>query len=209
MSRAARIALVVVGAALVAVVGAIVWISTQGVGAEAAPIPGPGEGRTVVADPSVELPYLVEVPGGPDGCPGGTFRSPAEPLRAPQDGYAAVMLPSSEGAAVIVACIGALEESGSVEEFVADILSGKAGDEAVASGVLERDTLPTPLLVERLSSPHGDDIVLTSRVGLSLLADHYVERDGWVHAIGYLRREATGDVDRPVVDAILASWQWR
>lgn len=209
MSKAARIALAVVGVALAGVVGTFVWLTVGGDAPEMAQIPPASGARVVVADPSIELPYVIEVPTGAEGCPGGTFRSPAEPLRAPQDGYVAVMLPPRGDVALVVACIGTVEENGTVEELVTDILSGERGDEAVASGLYERDALPTPLTVERLRSPHGDDVVLTSRVGPSLLTDHYVERDGWVHAIGYLRPEGSGDVDRAVVDAILASWEWR
>ena len=202
MSRAARIALVVVGVALVAVVGAIVWLTTQEDAPEAAPIPGPGAGRTVVADPSIELPYLVEVPGNDDGCPAGAFSSPVEPLTV-SDGYASLMLPRGDDAALLVTCIGEVADVGAPEEFVAQSWSGEGYDDPAEAAMWER------LSIERIDSPFGDSLALTSRIGVRLLTDHFVERDGWIYAIGYLRGEADSDVDRAVVDAVLASWQWR
>lgn len=202
MSRAARIALVVVGTALVAVVGAVVWVSTQVRGPGSAPVPGAGEARTVVADPSIELPYLVEVPGTADGCPAAAFRSPAEPITV-TDGYAGVMLPRSDDAALLVTCMGDVDERGAVEELVAGFWSGEGFDDPAEAEAWER------LSIERIASPFGDAIAVTSRIGGKLLTDHYVERDGWVYGVGYLRAESDGDADRAVVDAILASWEWR
>ena len=204
--RAARVALAVVTVALVAAVGVIVWLTMRGNQAQAAPIPGPGEARAVVADPSIELPYLVEVPGTADGCPAAAFASPVEPLTV-TDGYAGVMLPRGNGAALLATCIGAVDDMGTVEDVVADVWSGEGledlQEDLVADMEWER------LSIERITSPFGDALAVTSRLGTKLLTDHYVERDGWVYAVGYLRAEADADVDRGVVDAILASWQWR
>lgn len=212
MTRAQRIAFAVVGVALAVVAGVIVWLTLRGDQPEAAPIPPAGAARVVVADAAIELPYVVEVPGTADGCPAATFRSPAEPVVTPSDGYAGVMLPGGDGAALTVACIGAVDEVGTPEEVVAGLWSGETRAEVaaeMAEAGFPDEAWPEPLAIERLTSPHGADILLTSRTGRYVLTDHYVERDGWVHGVGYLRPEGDGDVDRAVVDAILASWEWR
>lgn len=203
MSRGARLTLPVVLVALVLVVCAIVWVTMrQEQAAAAAPIPGRDQARVVVADPSIELPYLVEVPGTADGCPAASFRSPAEP-NVVSDGFASLMLPRSDAAAVLVTCMGEVDERGTPEEFVEGFWSGEAFDDDADAAAWER------LSIERVASPFGDALALTSRIGGRLLTDHYVERDGWVYAVGYLRDESEGEADRAVVDAILASWEWR
>lgn len=203
MSRGARLTLPVVLVALVLVVCAIVWVTMrQEQAAAAVPIPGPDEARVVVADPSVELPYLVEVPGTADGCPAAAFHSPAEPLTVDAGG-AGIMLPGGDDGAVLTACIGAVDDLGSVDEHVAALWTGEAFDEAGEEDLWERRS------IERVVSALGDSLALTSSIGHRVLTDHYVERDGWVYAVGYLRSDASGDADRAVVDAILASWEWR
>lgn len=199
VSRHARIALAIVGAALVVVVGVVVWMARTDQPA-GAPIPEPAEARSVVADPSIDLPNLVEVPGNADGCPAAAFSSPEGPTSV-SDGYAAVMLPRGDDAALMTACIGAVDDVGSVDEFVPKLWAGDGPGGDAAGG--------EALSIERVISPFGAALAVTSRIGTSLLTDHYVERDGWVYAVGYLRAEADGDVDRPVVDAVLASWEWR
>lgn len=200
MTRAQRIAFAVVGVALAGVVGVIVWLTLRGDQPEAAPIPPAGEARVVVADPSIELRYLVEVPQGAGGCPAATFRSQAEPEMPPVDGSTAVRLPG-EGA-FMVACIGDVDDVGTPEELVADLWAGDA-DGTADGASWER------VSVERVSSAHGDALALTSRIGGKVLTDHYVVRDGWVHAVGYLRRDGSGDADRALFDAMLASWEWQ
>jgi hypothetical protein len=112
------------------------------------------------------------------------------------------MLPGDDGAALLAACIGDVDDVGTPERVVDDLWSGKAAEEGAEAAEWER------LTVERSTSPYGDALALTSRLGTRVLTDHYVERDGWLYAVGYLRYEGV-DVDRPGVDAILASWQWR
>lgn len=202
MSKAARTAVVILTVALGVGIGVIVWMTMLMDQPEAAPIPGAGDARAVVADPSIGLPYLVEVPGTAAGCPGAAFRSPADPVGTPTDGNAGVMLPGADGAALIAACIGDVDDVGTPEQVVADLWSGKAAEESPEAAEWER------LSVERSTSSYGDALALTSRLGTQVLTDHYVERDGWLYAVGYLRHEGS-DVDRLVVDAILASWEWR
>ena len=201
MSRTERIALVALGAVLVAA-GVVLWWTTRPDEPAGAPIPGAGEARVVVADPSIDLPYLVEVPRTADGCPAAAFRSPAEPLSV-AEGNAGIMLPGGHDGAVLTACIGAVADVGALDRFVADVWSGEGLEDVAEADVWER------LWIERIDSPLGDALAVTSRVGARLLTDHYVERDGWIYAVGYLRPEASGDADRAVVDGILASWQWR
>lgn len=201
MSRTQRRVLAVVVGAFAIVVGVIIWMTMRVADASAVPIPGRGEARTVLADPSIELPYVVEAPGTAQGCPSAAFRSPVEPLTV-SEGSSALMLPRGDGAALLTACIGAVDDMGSLDDTVADVWLGVGMDEATAEA-WER------LSIERVVSPLGDALAVTTRVGVNLLTDHYVERDGWIYAVGYLRPEAGGDADRAVVDAILASWQWR
>lgn len=203
MSRGARLALPVVLVALALVVCAIVWVTMrQEQAAAAVPIPGPDQARVVVADPSIALPYPVEVPGTADGCPAAAFRSPAEPSSV-SDGFASIMLPGGGDGAVLAACIGAVDDLGPLEDHVASLWTGEAYDQEGEEDPWER------LSIERVVSPLGDSLALTSRIGVRVLTDHYVERDGWIYAVGYLRPTASADADRAVVDAILASWEWR
>lgn len=203
MSRGARLTLPVVLVALVLVVCAIVWVTMrQEQAAAAVPIPGPDQARVVVADPSIDLPYLVEVPGTADGCPAAAFRSPVEPAVL-SDGYASLMLPGGHDGALLTVCIAAVDDVGPVGEHVAAIWTGEVFEESGEADLWER------LSIERIVSPLGDSLALTSRIGVRVLTDHYVERDGWIYAVGYLRPAESADADRAVVDAILASWEWR
>lgn len=199
MSSAQRTTLALALAALVAVLGAIGWRWWQERAAEER-LPDLSTARVIEPDPDSALPYLVEVPGTADGCPAAAFRSSVEPTVGPSEGYVALTPPGADGMAVIATCLGAVTELGTPEELVAELWSG-AADEESAEAAWER------LSVERVTSPFGAALALTSRLGTRVLTDHYVERDGWVYAVGYLRVEGT-DADRPLVDAILASWLW-
>ena len=205
MSTAARVLTVTLVVALAGIVGLGVWLMRAGSEGGAGGLPLADAERTLVADPEIALPEVVDVPAT-GTCPAFTFRAPVPTTTGPgADGYVTFALPGDDGSAVLVVCNGAVDEVGTPEEVVADLWSGEtdvAGADADAD-VWER------LFAERVTSSYGDAIALTSRFGSQLLTDHYVERDGGLHIVGYLRPEASGDRHRAVVDAMLASWQWR
>lgn len=204
MSRAARVALGACVVALAAVAVAIVLVTRDGGGD--APVPGiDGPPRHVAVDPGVALPHVVEVSRSDVGCPGHAFRAPAEPMLPPSaDGAVTIRLP--DDAAMLTVCLGAVAELGTPEELVAELWRGSPD---LPGSDLLGDAAPDPLTVARLSSAHGDAVVLTSRVGRWLVTDHYVARDGMVHVVGYLRQEALGDAHLPQVESLLATWEWR
>lgn len=41
-----------------------------------------------------------------------------------------------------------------------------------------------------------------------LVSDYYAARDGYLHVVGYLRPESSGDVYLSTVESVLATWSW-
>jgi hypothetical protein len=123
--------------------------------------------------------------------------TPAESRYPPssqgEDGRSEAAIPLGSEAHLIVVCTGRFAEFG----FGLDV----EPEELEASGV-ER------LGVVDVRSAHGEGPAITSRIGRMLLTDYFVERDGWVHVVGYLRPEEVGDTYLPVVETMLASWSW-
>lgn len=212
MHRAANVAIAVVLVAIAGVVGGGVWLLRERrADSAAASLPVADTVRTVEVDPAdvAGLPVAVEVPAGEGECPPHAFRAPGEPLAAVDGGR--TFLLGDDGSAILTVCLGSVAELGTPEELVADIWAGTfpVEDAVAAEMMAELESATERLYVERVASPYGEAIALTTRIGPSLVTDHYVERDGWVHAVGYLRRDGSGDPDRALVDAVLASWQWR
>ncbi|KGM09134.1 hypothetical protein N868_04395 [Cellulomonas carbonis T26] len=157
---------------------------------------GTPRGEHVVAPSSVALPYRVDVPDVADaGCPPHAFDVPAPSSVATVGtgaGASEATVPLGDGAHLLAVCLGRVADVGTVDEIAA----APASEGTTLVGTLD------------VTSPHGDGVRRTTRIGDQLLSDHLVERDGWVHVVGYLRRADQGDRHQGVVDAVLSSWSW-
>lgn len=190
MSRKLPVILMsLLGVAVLAMVGVGFWLSR----------PEPRETEVLTLDPAISLDHPIEVPAdGADGCPGYSFASPAPAtmqLISGVDGSrseAAITI-GTEAFALSV-CLGRVSELGTP-------------DEAIEAALGEGDREQVGPLVH-VSSAYGDATALTTRIGRMLLTDFYVEQDGWLHAVGYLRPEEVCDTYLPTVEAVLASWAW-
>jgi hypothetical protein len=185
---------VVLLVAAASVVGMAVWVARPDSAAGAWEPTGPV--REITADPGVVLDQVLAVPADPGGCPGFTVPAPAASRYPPsrgEDGGSEAAIPLGSEAHVMVVCMGRSAEVG----FPPD-----ADPEEFEASGLEL------LRIEAVRSAHGEGPAITSRIGRMLLTDYYVERDGWVHAVGYLRPEEVGDTYLPVVETMLASWSW-
>src|SRR5665647_3043680 len=121
---------------------------------------------------------------GADGCPGYSFASPASSgteMISGADGSRseATITIAAEEAFALSVCLGRVSELGTP-------------DEAIEGALGEGDREQVGPLVD-VSSAYGDATALTTRIGRMLLTDFYVEQDGWLHAVGYLRPEEVGD----------------
>ncbi|GGB96029.1 hypothetical protein [Cellulomonas carbonis] len=182
-----------IGSRGVAVVGAVVVaLGLGGCGTT----DGTPRGEHVVAPSSVALPYRVDVPDVADaGCPPHAFDVPAPSSVATVGtgaGASEATVPLGDGAHLLAVCLGRVADVGTVDEIAA----APASEGTTLVGTLD------------VTSPHGDGVRRTTRIGDQLLSDHLVERDGWVHVVGYLRRADQGDRHQGVVDAVLSSWSW-
>jgi len=191
MSRKLPVILMsLLGVAVLAMVGVGFWLSR----------PEPRETKVLTLDPAISLDDLIEVPAdGADGCPGYSFASPASSgteMISGADGSRseAIITIAAEEAFALSVCLGPVSELGTP-------------DEAIEAALSEGDREQVGPLVD-VSSAYGDATALTTRVGRMLLTDFYVEQDGWLHAVGYLRPEEVGDTYLPTVEAVLASWAW-
>lgn len=204
MSAAARIVLAALVAALVGLGGAYWWVSR--------PTPEPelvGQVRVLTADPDVELPYLLEIPTDPNGCPGYTVPAPGEsryePAVGEDGGRSDAAIDLGGGSAILIVCSGPVSEVGTADEAVAFAIDGDYGDEYPSLPDVDLEQVGA---VDEIRSAHGDGPALTSRIGRTLITDFYVEHDGYLHIVGYMRPEAVGDAHLPTVEAMLASWSW-
>jgi hypothetical protein len=209
MSAAARIVLAVLLVALVGLGGAYWWVTR--------PTPEEvlvGETRVLIVDPTVELPYLLEIPTAANGCPGYTVPAPGEsiydPIVGPDEFRSEWAITLDGDAAILAVCFGPVSELGELDDFVGEVLDsvGEHLDEDSEDPVVAALVREQVGAVDEIRSPHGDGPAVTTKVGSSVLTDFYVEHDGFIHGVGYLRPESTGDLYLPTVEAMLASWSW-
>lgn len=197
-SAAQRIAMALVLALLLGVGSVIAWLHWQD---------RHGASATTIASPAVTqaLSEVVTVPE--DGaCPGFSFASPAPSRFAPQPASAdgsrslATVPLDDDGSAFLVVCLGSVQDRGSPHEAA----------EAAAAG-MPTGLTTEPARVER-RDPFGDMVRLDTAFGSGKrLSDWYVERQGALFVVGYLRSVDGADVVREsdvVVEQMLASWRW-
>lgn len=197
-SVAQRIAMVLVLALLLGVGGVIAWLHWQD---------RYGASATTIARPDVTqaLSEVVTVPdAGP--CSAFSFASPVPSQLAPQPAAAdgsrslATVPLDDDGSAFLVVCLGTVQDRGSPQEAA----------EAAAAG-MPAGLTPEPARVER-RDPFGDMVRLDTAFGSGRrLSDWYVERQGTLFVVGYLRSVDGADAVREsdvVVEQMLASWRW-
>jgi len=209
VSVPARIVLAVLLVALVGLGGAYWWVTRS--------TPQPelvGEVRVLTVDPAIELPYLLEIPTDPNGCPGYTVPAPGEPRYAPAvaaDGSRSDWAMSLEdGVALLGVCFGPVSEVGDLDDVIDELLDsvGEPLVEDSEDSVLADVVREQVGAVDEIRSAHGDGPAVTTTIGSMVVTDFYVEHDGFIHAVGYLRPESVGDLYLPTVEAMLASWSW-
>lgn len=205
MSVPARIVATVLVVALAGVGGAYWWVTRE------VPVDVPvGETRVLTVDPTIALPVLLEIPTDANGCPGYTVPAPAEPMFEPVIGEGGTRsdftVRLGATTAILSVCNGPVSENGTADEAVEYVVSGKVPEEYDDLGVdVERQVVGG---VDQVISARGDGPALTTRFGQMLVTDFYVEHDGYLHIVGYLRPESVGDTYLPTVEAMLASWSW-
>jgi hypothetical protein len=201
MSVPARIVLVVLLVALVGMGGAYWWVTR--------PTPEPelvGEVRVLTVDPDVELPVLLEIPTDPNGCPGYTVSAPGEsmftPTVGPDGSRSDWTINLGGGVALLSVCFGPVSEVGDLDDFLDRRSIEKDLYEELLGAVEQVGA------IDEIRSAHGDGPARTTRFGEVLVTDFFVEHDGFIHGVGYMRPESVGDAYLPIVEAMLASWSW-
>ncbi len=153
------------------------------------PLPAP----TVALGPAtVELPVRVESTEG--RCPAYAFSAPDESVTggpADANGFAL-----GEHGSVHLTCIGASSQYG-----------GLAGLSRLATEGDDTFAVAAPLAVE---TPLGTVLKIDQRMSHQDLTEWWVERNGYILGIGYLRGIDEADAhDIATVESVLASWEWR
>ena len=181
---------VVIGAALVAVLGGVAVAGWQLGRPDDAPLAVEVLGPASVA--------LSETYTGPAGvCPGYTADVPV-PMRWHQADGATTML-GDDG--LLLTCFGTVEEVGNLDDLVADRrahgIRGETSDDA------SHPLVGAPV---RVVSPFGDSVRFEYVIGLRTITEWVVERDGTIFAVGYLHDGSASRLAE--VQAVMAGWRW-
>ena len=174
------------GAGVIAVAGAavVLWPRSE---AEATPVPLPVV--TVQADPAVELPYTLT---STSNCPAFSFRSPVESRTSEM-----TVLQSGEAKVSFnVVCVPT-DSFDSLDQLLAWKMAHRDDSHLVGQPVDEVG--PSARFVRtELDMGHGGHVT-----------EWFAEREGKFVIAGYLHKDSDLEFAEPLVEAMVASWEWR
>ncbi|GGC09835.1 hypothetical protein [Cellulomonas carbonis] len=148
---------------------------------------------TVTLEPTaIEPAHAVRVAAS-GGCPGYGLTAPV----TPRTSEGSTDLELDDESWVTVRCLGPLEQAGTALEAASPWPDAEEAPAGTRTGPV--------LVVSAYGEAFQADTHFTSNG--ARLTEWFVERDGYLVAVGYLRHE--GAVDRTAtVEAVLASWEW-
>lgn len=151
---------------------------------------------TLERDASVELPHRIDHPVSANGCPAYTVDAPVAPRATVTEQDTTFIVDDDPMLAILLVCMGTVDEIGHVGETVGAVPAEDVGATRFA----------TPVWVQ---SPFGKALHVQSRFETTgtMLSEWFVERDGYVYAVGHLHPDDDMTVI-PTIEAMLTTWQW-
>ncbi|MDT0166351.1 hypothetical protein Q9R32_12380 [Actinotalea sp. AC32] len=148
---------------------------------------------TVTLEPTAVAPAHAVRVAAAGGCPGYGLTSPVAPRRS----EGGTDLELDDESWVTVRCLGPTEQAGTAPEAASPWPDGVQAPAGTRTGPV--------LVVSAYGEAFRADTHFTSN-GVRL-TEWFVERHGYLLAVGYLRHEDAAD-RTATVEAVLASWEW-
>lgn len=150
---------------------------------------------------------LVVTSDGSESCPGFTVAIPSPHLDSSSGG--AVLEPDGSGllgsvwpagtrARISFTCFGRTADLGTLSEFTADVPDGENPLIVLDGEVVE------------VRAAMGESVRRDERVGEKegMFTEWYLERDGWLMGVVFIRPPEEAKDLEPVIESVLASWTW-